>query len=214
MKTIRAILLLILASGALSAVAAPFEGKIVTVTTEGKKSFTTTYYCKGDKMRVETTEGDEGGVVIFDMAAKQMIMIMPSEKMYMTMNIGQHMNSNKPSDPPVKTGRTETILGYDCDEYTVTEGKRTTTFWGAHGLGVFHAMMRGGPGGPPSGPSAFESAAESEGVFPLRTIETVARGREVSRTEATSVEPGSQPDSLFAPPKGYQSFSMPGMMGR
>ena len=29
--------------------------------------------------------------------------------------------------------------------------------------------------------------------------------------EATKIEPGTLPDSLFVPPAGYQKFSMPNM---
>ena len=216
MKPIRTTCLAILATLTLGAFGAPFEGKITMQITEGKKSTSATFYCKGDLMRIESSESDEG-YMVFDMASKTMTMIMPSQRMFMVMNAGAHAQQPGQSDPPVKTGRKEKILGYECDEYTITDGKKVTTFWGAHGLGVFHSMMRGGPGGPPKGPSALEKAAESEGVFPLRTIETNARGKEISRTEVTSVEPGSQPDSLFVPPKGFQKFEMPGMgsmMGR
>ena len=216
MKIFRATWLVILATLTLGAFGAPFEGRIAMRITEGKKTTTATFYCKGDLMRIESSESDEG-YAVFDMASKTMTMIMPSQKMYMVMNAGAHAQPTAKSDPPVKTGNKEKILGYECDEYTVTDGKKVTTFWGARGLGVFHSMMRGGPGGPPPGPSALEKAAEAEGVFPLRTIETNARGKEVSRTEVTSVEPGAQPDSLFMPPEGFQKFEMPNMgsmMGR
>lgn len=210
MKTLRALMFLVLASVATRAFADSFEGKIELLTTEGKKTYTVTYYYTTDKMRIESTEGGEAGAMIMDFPAKQMMILMPSEKMYMVMNIAAQMEQGKgDSNPPVKTGRTETILGYECAEYTVTEKKTVTEYWAAKGLGAFRAMARGGPGGPPPGPSAWESEAQREGLFPLRTIERSLKGKELSRTEATAVTPGSQPASLFTPPSDYNRFEMP-----
>jgi hypothetical protein len=210
MKTPRTLLLLVFAFVAARAIAAPFEGKIELLTTEGRKSFTTQFYFKGDKMRVETSESGEAGAMVMDMTTKQMMILMPSEKMYMVMNAGGQMEEvAADSVPPVKTGRIETILGYECHEYTVTEKKTVTEYWAAKGLGVFRAMTRGGPGGPPAGLSAWEAEAMREGLFPLRTIERSANGKIRSTMEAKVIEPGSQPDSLFTPPSDFTRFEMP-----
>jgi hypothetical protein len=210
MKMPRTLLLLVFVFVAARAFAAPFEGKIELKTTEGRKSFTSTFYFKGDKMRVESTESSDAGAMIMDMTAKQMMILMPSEKMYMVMNAGGAMEQvAADSVPPVKTGRTETILGYECHEYTVTEKKTVTEYWAAKGLGVFRAMTRGGPGGPPAGMSAWEIEAQREGLFPLRTIERSTNGKVRSTMEATAIEPGSQPASLFTPPADFTKFEMP-----
>lgn len=210
MKMPRTLLLLVFVFVAARAVAAPFEGKIELLTTEGRESFTTTFYFKGDKMRVESTESNETGAMIMDMTAKQMMILMPSEKMYMVVDAGGAMEQvAADSVPPVKTGRTETILGYECHEYTVTEKKTVTEYWAAKGLGVFRAMTRGGPGGPPAGMSAWEIEAQREGLFPLRTIERSTNGKVRSTMEATAIDPGSQPASLFTPPADFTKFEMP-----
>jgi hypothetical protein len=216
MKMLRALLTVVLVSVAARALAAPFEGKIELLSTEGKKSFTTTFYYKGDKMRVESSEAKDTGAMVMDMAAKEMLILMPSEKMYMVMKFGGQMEekTTDTTTAPVKTGRTETILGYECHEYTVTENKKVTEYWAAKGLGVFRSMARGGPGRPPAGLSPWEAEAMREGLFPLRTIERSVKGKEISRSEATAIEPGSLSASLFAPPKDFAKFEMPSMFGR
>ena len=144
MKTLRALLIIVLVSVAARAIAAPFEGKIELLTTEGKKSFTTTFHYKGDKMRIESSDAKETGAVVMDMTAKEMMVLMPSEKMYMVMKFGGQMDETTTGTgtAPVKTGRTETILGYECHEYTITEKKKVTEYWAAKGLGVFRSMVR------------------------------------------------------------------------
>jgi hypothetical protein len=211
MKMPRALLMLVLVSVAASASAAPFEGKIELLTKEGRKSFTTSFYYKGDKMRIESSESGDTGAMVMDMTAKEMMILMPSEKMYMVMKFGGQMEetTTDAATAPVKTGRIETILGYECHEYTVTEKKTVTEYWAAKGLGVFRSMVRGGPGGPPQGLSPWEVEAMREGLFPLRTIERSLKGKELSRTEATVIEPGSLSASLFVPPQGFTKFEMP-----
>ncbi|HUG09660.1 MAG TPA: DUF4412 domain-containing protein [Opitutaceae bacterium] len=209
MKTSRALFLVIL-SVAARAVAAPFEGKIELLTTEGKKSFTTTFHYKDDKMRIESSESKDTGAMVMDMTAKEMMIMMPSEKMYMVMKFGAQVEAaTETTTAPVKTGRTETILGYECHEYTVTEKKTVTEYWAAKGLGVFRSMARGGPGGPPAGLTPWEAEAMREGLFPLRTIERTVKGKVVSHTEVKAIEPGSLSASLFVPPKDFTKFEMP-----
>lgn len=212
MKATRVFLFAILALVAGRAFAASFEGKIDLKMTEGRKTSNVSYYFKGDKMRIETSDAGESGAMIMDLTTKEMTMVMPSERMYMVMNAGAHQGPPpQESEAPVKTGRTEKILGYDCVEYTVTDKKTVTEYWAAKGLGVFRAMMRGGPGRPPSGPSAWELEAMRDGLFPLRIVEKSLKGKELSRMEATAIEPTSLSADLFAPPKGYQKFEMPVM---
>jgi hypothetical protein len=58
-----------------------------------------------------------------------------------------------------------------------------------------------------------EALKGSKGGFPLRVISHDAKGKETFRMEAKKIEPGPLPDSLFAPPAGYQKFEMPNMGG-
>ncbi len=40
-----------------------------------------------------------------------------------------------------------------------------------------------------------------------------AKGKEVYKMEATKVEPGKLPESLFQPPADFQKFQMPSLGG-
>ena len=55
----------------------------------------------------------------------------------------------------------------------------------------------------------WEEALKGKGGFPLRVITRDAKGRDSFKMEATKIEPGSVPDSMFSPPAGYQKFEMP-----
>ena len=55
----------------------------------------------------------------------------------------------------------------------------------------------------------WEEALKGHGGFPLRVVSRDAKSNESFRMEATKIEPGSLPASLFTPPAGYEKFQMP-----
>lgn len=208
MKTIHALVVFALLSVAAHAAPSSFEGKIGLQISEGKKTSLLSYFFKGGLMRIEMTEAGENFAMILDLEKRESTMIMPSEQMYMVMKLGDETEVADEGTAPEKTGRSETILGYVCEEYTVTEKKSVTEYWAAKGLGVFRGMRKDGPGAS-AAPSAWEIMAEKDGLFPLRIVEKNPKGKELSRIQATSIEPGKLKDDLFAPPKGFQKFEMP-----
>ena len=72
--------------------------------------------------------------------------------------------------------------------------------------GMFGGGRKSGPAG-----AKWEEVLKGKGGFPLRVISRDARGRETFKMEATKIEPGALPDSLFVPPPGMKKFSMPSM---
>jgi hypothetical protein len=73
-------------------------------------------------------------------------------------------------------------------------------------------MGGGGPMGKRTAPPAWEKALMGKNFFPLRVVTQNAKGKELSRMEAVSVEKGAQDASYFAPPAGATKFSLGDMM--
>lgn len=211
MKHLLTSLLLLLAPAMLSA--ADFEGRIALKMTSGRdKTQDIAYNIKGDKMRLELPN-QQGAGMIMDMGKKEMTMIMEQQKMYMTMAMPEPQaqeKAQKKSDVKVeKTGETETILGYLAQKFIVTDGNNKTEMWLAQGLGTFMSFNQGNPMARGRGPApqGWEKAmAGMEGSFPLRIV-----GKDF-KMEATAIDKKPLPDSMFAPPAGYQKFDMGGMM--
>lgn len=166
------------------------------------------------------SKGKKQMTSIMDMEKKEMIMLMPEQKTYMVMPMKQAMDkATEHTDKNMdieRTGKTEKILGYKCDQIIVKdkENGTVTEMWVAPNLGTFMGMSSGGGmfGGRKSATSAkWEEALKGKSGFPLRVVTRNATGAEDSRMEVTKIEPGSQPDSLFAPPADYEKFSMPSM---
>lgn len=200
--------------------ASTFEGKIsLAVTAERGRTMNMDYSLKGQKVRMDMSA--EGNLVssIMDMGKMEMLMLMPDQQMYMVMpmkqKVEQAMEKAGVNTADIEvTGKTETILGYKCNQILVKDKGLVTEVWAAEGLGAFMGLSGGGPmgGGKPAS-AKWEEALKGKGGFPLRVITRDAKGKESFKMEATKIQPGSLPDSQFTAPAGYRKFAMPGMGG-
>lgn len=214
------------AFAAVSALA--FEGRVsLGITAEKGGEQVIDFLTKGDLVRMEPKAAEAAGTAMIVNAAKQeMTILMPRERMYMAMPLRGGPASPGGAEQPAqgkieKTGRTEKILGYDCEEYVVTDKGDSTEMWITEQLGSFMGLGGGNPmGGMMGGRKAKADGAAWEnllkgkkGWFPLRVVSRDGRGKEKFRLEAKKIEPGNLPDDLFAPPADFQKFAMPAMGG-
>ena len=159
---------------------------------------TGTMYFSGAKMRTELTSDGQNVIILVDPAAKTQYMLMPREKAYMQMPVGQgpgSMTITGPSDPtnPCGSGSPntdcvkgdkESVNGYDAIrwDYTSSSGVRTRAW--------ISTKLR----------------------FPIKTQDD-----DGSSMEFTNIAEGPQPATLFSIPAGYQKMDMGatgGMSGR
>jgi len=210
---------------AVSSYAAAFEGKISLAITADKKGKTQNldYSIKGQKLRMDMNAEGNQVATIMDMGKLEMTMLMPEQKMYMVHPIKKPVEAaaEKASQSTAEievTGKTEVILGYTCNQVLIKDKGTVTEAWLAEGLTAFQGLG-GGPGGGMFGgkkganAAKWEEALKGKGGFPLRVISRDAKGKDTFKMEATKIEPGSLPDSLFVPPEGYQQFQMPNLGG-
>lgn len=210
---------------------ATFEGKVsMSMSSASSKDGpqTINYSIKEGFMRLDVEGAKGGGAFITDFKNRQIIILIPQQRMYMVKTLPDPGASPKPSaagsapagtpgDPGTSfrdTGVKETILGYDCEEYEVKTSKATTDIWATDQLGMFGGLSMGGaPGSRHSqAPQEWESVIKASGFFPLRVTSSEG-GTQKFKLEVTSVEKTSLPDSLFMPPDGWQKFDLGSMMG-
>lgn len=201
------------------ALAQGFEGA-VTIHVQAERGMDMQQFIKGDKVRTEMNAGGREGVMLMDGSAMTMTMIMPSEKMYMVMDLKEGAGRQGPrsNEAPkiTKVGTSETIAGRACDNYLVGDDQDMEVC-AAKGLG-FYMAGGGGPGAgrSPMGrvPNFRQEAVMREfkdGFFPLR-ISRVGGGKREVMMEVTRIEPKPLDAALFQVPAGYQKMSMPGGM--
>ena len=218
-----ALILLFFALSALSARPAPaaqdFEGTVRMKLTTEKSTMIIDYFIKGPKarMEMEPEKKDEKAhkiVSILDSGARKMTVLMPQQKKYMVMEWNpldaRNLKGKKPGMEFKKTGKTESILGYRCEQWLGTDEKREIEAWTTPGLGRF-AGLGGGPSD--SGLGDLEKQMLKEGAFPLRMIDREISGKERTRLEAVSAERKSLAASLFEPPPDFEAIQTPALKG-
>lgn len=228
-------------SAASSVGSGSFEG-MITMKMEGEsqKGAEITYLLKGGHARVEMKTPDNPeyqGVMLWNLEDAKMITLIPSRKMYMTIDMKEaaenmkdmSKNMKKPQIEEEKfpqltdTGREEIIAGHTCEHWLMGD-KQNLDMCVAKGLGYF------GMGGQGGGLGALKNLAFSPkllaeaashpewvkflegGAFPLKVTST-EDGKIKMNMEATKIERKSIDDSLFAVPPDYKEFSMGGLGG-
>jgi len=219
-----------------------FEG-IITLKMENdaQKGMEMTYFLKGRHARIETKipnipEGQTA--MLWDMEGGKITTLMPSRKIFMTLDMKAAAESmkdfakdakNNATDETNKfpkltpTGQQETIAGYACEHWLMGD-KQELDMCVAKGLGYF------GMGGQSGGGSfsAFQNLAFSPkllaeaashpewvkflegGAFPLK-LQVSDQGKIKMTMEATRVERKALDDSMFSVPADYKEMTVPTM---
>ena len=141
-------------------------------------------------------------------AEQKMYMVLDSQHAYMEISTGDVVAAAAKTPEPkiTRTGRKETIAGYECEHVIVetsgTSGVQRTDACIASALGRFISPM-GGIG--TSTAPAWQRILTSEGGFPLKV--TLADG--TVALEVTKVEKKRVSDTQFRIPADYNKMDMP-----
>lgn len=198
-------------------------------------------------MQINSKGAATGGIII-DTTAGTMTMVNTAQKSYMVIPLGpmQQMMSgmaesmkdspesttedkNKPKGSLTATGRSETVAGVRCEDYTfegTEDGKRVT---GEACLAKGAGLMAGAnaAGMMPGQMGARQRATMQKHLAEMGPIGTLlAQGYGIMKAttnedgkfngsmEVTTYQPGVAPRSAFEPPAGFTKKEMPGMMGK
>jgi Domain of unknown function (DUF4412) len=154
---------------------------------------------------VNTSYSGHDSAAIIDSDTREMTMLMPAQKMYMTMPIPQPKTAAAPSQGQLTdTGRSAVILGKTCEEWQYVGKSSTTSIWCAQGMGDFAGLS-----GRPNDPSgAWAAALKGKGFFPLKIVTKKADGSAFMTLEATQLTPQTEDAGLFQVPADYNKMDM------
>ena len=184
-----------------------FEGRVKMKITAGAEIQTIDYFVRGDDIRVELNDPRaQGALMLMNVEKKEIRMVMPAQKMYMTMPVPDLDEEEGESAVPQATGEKKEILGYTAEKYLIELEGSDYEIWATDELGAFGALDF--PGDDKAGFSSPFSRIKGEAFFPLLIIERNG-DREQSRVEISEIEAKKLDDSLFEVPAGYQGMNMP-----
>ena len=201
MVAVCAVLALLLVSLApVPAAAQTFEGA-VTVKVHpdgGGPPVDREYLLRNGAMRHEAKSGETPGVVIADPSIKTMYFLMPERRTYVVWPLATSGASGSHPDI-VRTGRKETIAGYECELWRVKDANDPSgelSVCVATGLG---AWALGGPGEP-----EWAAFVREQRGFPLKMSK--ASGHLVM--EVIKVEAKPLDAALFTVPADYTELNI------
>jgi Domain of unknown function (DUF4412) len=186
--------------------------KVVTGPVMGQpaKNMTLTQYYKGNKSRIDSgpdnytiIDLDAGKMFIVDKSKKQ-VTVMTREMLNKTVQMGMAMMGG--TDFSVnKTGKTETVNGFKCEEYTVTSKALNMTSCvtqdiDAKELDAFRAFSQ----------DIIGKAMSNLPGVPVKSQSKISlMGQEISgSSEVESISKDSVPDSMFVIPADYKMNEM------
>lgn len=179
---------------------------------------------KGDKVRVEinpklTTLLDaKTGDLTMLMNDQKQVMRISGERAKAMAEMAKAMAKDALSTAnaaPKPTGKTETINGYETQEYVTDTGKAQTSYWiakdypaGAAIMKQMEVLQNGAFATLRKGLPEFKDLPG----LPIRTVVKVNGTRQMTST-IESVSQDAVPDSEFAAPADYSEMKMPDFLG-
>ncbi len=193
-----------------------FEGTVTMTVGSASTPMAMTMMIKGDKVATQMNAGGMQIKSITDQTTGKVVVLFPSMKMKQVMDLNAvAANAGKNNIEIKPLGTSQTVAGYKCDDYEVSQnGKPTSRTCVSTQLGNFYLPQMGGGRGRGGSPDWASIFAGKHAFFPLKV--TGADGKTV--LEVTSLQKGGVSDDAFTIPDGYTTMpdmgGMGGMMGR
>lgn len=202
-----------------------FEGTIKFKVTAENMNMTAQYFLKDDSYKMKILEMSGEGLsnqtdlnseIIFNFNKKIIYVIIPSQKMYMEMDLKQmekmqaeQYKNNKAKIDIKKTGEKKKILGYNCEKIIITTDEGVIETWMTRDIKFAFANMNQIIQGINS--TELDKYSKELG-YPMILNFTDKDGKSV-KLETTEITPQKLDNSIFQLPAGYTKFNMPTMPG-
>jgi hypothetical protein len=201
-------LLLTLASTIVSLQAQDFEGVITFAMKGPQESRTLEYLTRGEmvRMQFEQAPGMTMAVVVNSKSGAAFV-LMTENKTYMEMSL-KDMPVPEGAQKDIefqKTGKTEKILGYACEQILMKQDGTEVEMWVTKGLGRF---VQSNFNSKSPAMKKIEDELTSKGYFPLR-MASKSGGQNEFRMDALSVTRKQLSKDLFVIPAGFSKMQMP-----
>ena len=180
--------------------ASDFEGTIHMDTKSADGNVQMVYFVKPKIMRIEMRSGQGQAITIQDFESKKLYTLIPQMKQYTITPMAEEEGDGPDEEKPVKTGKTEKILGYNCELYKMKSPEGKMEIWATKDIPAIKMLSHN---------------VDGSTLTPLRIITYDKSGEEVARQEVTKIKEKKLAASLFKPPASYKQFefTMPDFTG-
>ncbi len=187
-----------------------FEGNIFFVKQTLTDTINFAYLVKDNMIRVDEMDKSLNVIqsLLINLDDKSMTAVSPVRKMYMPFPVKPLQEIDSEYFNKTKTEKQKDIYGYSCEEWKIDNLKDSLTinYWVAKGNFDFFLPFLKISNTSDKSSIYYLQFENSEGYFPMLSVEKDFNGNELLRLEVKNIEKKELAPELFQIPSGYISF--------
>jgi hypothetical protein len=179
-----------------------FEGVLEVQAQNTERVQLYTYSVKNGRIRIEPADvSDAPQVILVDHPAKKTYVLLPAREQYI--EIANAVDLGHEPTGLQKTGLTDEILGYKCDQLLIKSSDAEVEIWATKEFGTAGTMLTS-INAQTSDTPAWEIELFGKGYFPMKVIMRDVSGYDAGKFEVNTVQKKALGDYLFRIPMGYE----------
>jgi len=184
-----------------------FEGKIELIQESYYETSYFTYFVKNEKVRIDKFDSNQNlnQSMLINLESKQVIVLSPSKKLYTKLPVKEDHHDSNDSFIILKTDNSRMVGEYKCYQWRVKNKERNTevAYWVSQNNFYFFEELVKLLNRTDKTYEFFEKIPETQGFFPMLSIERTLLRKEKSRLSVVNISDKKVSDNLFAIPSGY-----------
>ena len=185
-----------------------FEGSIELICSSFYDTSYYTYYVKNENVRIDKFDENNSLTqsMIIDLEIDEIFVLSPKKKLYKQLTLNEELSETQEDFIILKTGNSRTVNGYECYQWRVknTERNMEVAYWVWQDNFYFfeelvHLLNRAD-----KTYEFFDKIPETQGFFPMLTVERTLLRREKSRASVVNINKKAVDKSIFKIPSNYE----------
>jgi hypothetical protein len=185
-----------------------FEGKIEVVHESLYNTSYFTYFVKNNNVRIDKFDSNHSieQSLLINLENRQVYILSPTKKMYTQLDVHESNNSNSDNYTILKTENSRMVGDYQCYQWRVKNKERNTeiAYWVSQNNFYFFEDLVKLINNTDNTYEFFGQIPETQGFFPMLSVERTLLRREKSRTYVVNISDKKVSDDLFQIPSNYE----------
>ena len=185
-----------------------FEGSIQLVHESYYDTYYFSYFVKKDKVRIDKFDSNEILLrsLLIDLESKEVFALCPKRKLYKKLEVNSNSRSGSENYSILKTENSRMFGEYKCYQWRVRNKERNTeiAYWVAQNDFYFFEELVKLINSADHTYEFFEKIPETQGFFPMLSVERTLLRKEKSRTYVVEINNKKMNKELFLIPANYE----------
>lgn len=188
-----------------------FEGTIKMVEESYYDTTYYTYVIKDNQIRVDKFDHNHKIIqsLLVHLEKKEIIVLSPTKKLFTHIELSSSAYSNDENLTITKTNNSRPVEGIDCNQWRIKNKEHNTeiTYWVSENNFSFFAEFTALMNHTEQTFKFFDKIPESQGFFPMLTVERTLLRKVKRRVAVTEIKPQTINDKQFEIPQDYKEVS-------